>query len=197
MTSFVVRQWIEDDARFLDNIIFSDGSTFHVTSKVNTHNSMIWGTENLHASVEHVRDSCKVNVFCALCKDRVYSPFFFMRTTITSAMYLEILEHFLFPLFGKDDHKGRMNFQQDGAPPHYYTDVRKCLNTRFTGLWIGQAVPIPWPPRSTDLPLLGSFLWRFVKDRVYVPPLPANGAELQIRITTTVAEVTPDMLCCM
>jgi hypothetical protein len=38
------------------------------------------------------------------------------------------------------------------------------------------------------------FLWGFVKDRVFVPPLPANIAELRIEITTAVAEVTPEML---
>jgi len=34
----------------------------------------------------------------------------------------------------------------------------------------------------------------YVKDRFYVPPLPATGDELQERITATVKSVTPDML---
>ena len=33
-----------------------------------------------------------------------------------------------------------------------------------------------------------------MKDRVYVPPLPATVDELQERITTAVNSVTPDML---
>ena len=38
------------------------------------------------------------------------------------------------------------------------------------------------------------FLWGFVKDKVFVPPLPANVVELRIRITVAVAKVTPEML---
>jgi hypothetical protein len=38
------------------------------------------------------------------------------------------------------------------------------------------------------------FLWGFVKDRLFVPPLPANVVELRTRITAAVAEVTPEML---
>ncbi|KAG8290475.1 hypothetical protein J6590_080689 [Homalodisca vitripennis] len=38
------------------------------------------------------------------------------------------------------------------------------------------------------------FLWGFIKDKVYVPPLPASLADLRRRITAAVAEVTPDLL---
>ena len=38
------------------------------------------------------------------------------------------------------------------------------------------------------------FLRGFVKDRVFVPPLPANVVELRTRITAAVAKVTPEML---
>jgi hypothetical protein len=33
----------------------------------------------------------KVNVFWALSKERVYGPFFFMETTITGIVYLDML----------------------------------------------------------------------------------------------------------
>ncbi|PSN29696.1 hypothetical protein C0J52_27396 [Blattella germanica] len=45
--------------------------------KVNRHNVRIWGTENPRVIVEHVRDSPKCNVFCALSNNKVYGPFFF------------------------------------------------------------------------------------------------------------------------
>jgi len=38
------------------------------------------------------------------------------------------------------------------------------------------------------------FLWGYLKDRVYVPPLPATVDKLQERITAAVNSVTPDML---
>src|SRR5215510_12452991 len=99
------------------------------------------------------------------------------------------LQGFLISQLDEDDQEGRIHFQQDGAPPHYLGEVREYLNTRFPGRWIGRAAPIAWPPRSPDF-----FLWEFVKDRVFVPPLPANVVELRTRITAAVAKVTPEML---
>ena len=34
----------------------------------------------------------------------------------------------------------------------------------------------------------------YVKDQVYVPPLPATVPELKVRITTTIETITADML---
>jgi len=48
--------------------------------------------------------------------------------------------------------------------------------------------------QGPDLTPMDFFLWGFVKDQVFVPPLPANVVELRTRITATVAEVTPEML---
>jgi hypothetical protein len=108
----------------------------------------------------------------------VYGSFFFMETTITSIVYLDMLQQFLIPRLDEDDQEGRIHFRQDGASSHYLEEVREYLNTRFPGRWISRAAPIAWPPRSPDLTPLDSFLWGFVKDRVFAPPLPENGAEL-------------------
>ena len=51
-----------------------------------------------------------------------------------------------------------------------------------------------WPPRSPDLTVCDFFVWGYVKDRVYVLPLPATVDELQERITAALNSVTPDML---
>jgi hypothetical protein len=51
-----------------------------------------------------------------------------------------------------------------------------------------------WPLRSPDLTVCDFFLWGYVKDRVYVPPLPTTVDELQECITAAVNFVTPDML---
>jgi len=37
-------------------------------------------------------------------------------------------------------------------------------------------------------------LWSYVKDRVYVPPLPASIPELKVRIRTAIETITADML---
>ena len=105
-----------------------------------------------------------------------------------------MLQEFLIPQLDEDDQEGRIHFQQDSATLHYLGEVREYLNTRFPGRWIGRAAPIAWPPHSPDLTPLDFFLWGFVKDRVFIPLLPANVVELLTRITATVAKVTPEML---
>ena len=65
-----------EENEFLERVVFSDEATFHTSGKVSKHNVRIWGEENPHASVKHVRDSLKVNVFCAISKIRLYGPFF-------------------------------------------------------------------------------------------------------------------------
>ena len=37
------------------------------------------------------------------------------------------------------------------------------------------------------------FLWRYVKDQVYVPPLPASIPELKIRMRTAIETITAGM----
>ena len=49
-----------------------------------------------------------------------------------------------------------------------------------------------WSPRSPDLTLCDFFLWGFVKDVVYVSPLPTNLNDLRNRITAAVNSVTQD-----
>jgi hypothetical protein len=98
---------MQDDERFLNTIIFSDESMFHVSGKVNTHN---WGSENPLVSLEHVRDSPKVNVFCTLSKERMYYPFF-METTITGIMYLDVFQQLLIVQLDEDDQEECIYFQ--------------------------------------------------------------------------------------
>jgi hypothetical protein len=87
-----------------------------------------------------------------------YGPFFFMETTITGIVYLDMLQQFFILQLDEDDQEGRIHFQQDGAPPHYLEELREYLNTCFPGRWIGRAAPIAWPPLSPDLTLLDFFL---------------------------------------
>ena len=82
---------------------------------------------------------------------------------------------------------------------HWHLAVRTFLNVHLPNRWIGRAgqkdqVFCKWPPRSPDLSVCVFFLWGYVKDRVYVPPLPANVDGLQERITAAVKSVTPNMV---
>ena len=47
---------------------------------------------------------------------------------------------------------------------------------------------------SPDLTPCDFFLWGYIKDRVFVPPLPVSLNELKQRITTAFASVDEDMI---
>ena len=50
------------------------------------------------------------------------------------------------------------------------------------------------PPHSPDATPCDFFLWGYVKDQVYVPPLPASIPEMKVRIRTAIETITDDML---
>ena len=95
----------------------------------------------------------------------------------------------------KCEDSGDCIFQQEGAPPHLHLNVRSFLNESLPQWWIGcmgneNSAHQFWPPRSPDLTPCDIFLWGFVKDAVYVPPLPTNLNDLRNRITAVVNQVT-------
>ena len=126
-------QNIDNDNRFLENIIFSDEATFHISGRVNRHNCRIWGDENPHELYEHERDSSKVSVWCGMAKNQIYGPFFFDERTVNGASYLNMLQNFFVPKLQQvPGLLRRVIFQQDGAPPHFALEVRAYLDQTFT-----------------------------------------------------------------
>ena len=67
--------------------------------------------------IEHVRNSLKVKVWCRLLHDCLLGPFFFAEDTVTSTIYMNMLEGFTFQQI--EDLQPKIIFQQDGAPPHW------------------------------------------------------------------------------
>jgi len=53
---------------------------------------------------------------------------------------------------------------------------------------------LAWPSLSPDATPRDFFLWGYVKDQVYVPPLLASIPELKVRIRTATETITADML---
>jgi len=87
-----------------------------------------------------------------------------------------MLENWLMPQLNVDSND--YIFQQDGSSAHY-KDVRGYLNRNLPQRRIGRTgkeddALMRWPPRSPDLTPCDFFFWGFVKDTVFVPPLPAN-----------------------
>ncbi|KFM65038.1 hypothetical protein X975_25046, partial [Stegodyphus mimosarum] len=104
---------IEDDDEFLQR---SDEASFHLSGIVNRHNVRIWGSENHHECRKAQRDSPKVNVWCGLMHYRAIGLFFFTEKTVSSVVYLDMLENFVFPQL--EELQPHVVLQQDRAPPH-------------------------------------------------------------------------------
>jgi len=169
---------MENDDDLLTKIIFSDEATFHLSGKVNRYIVRIRRSENPLATLEVERDSPKLNVFCAVSKETVYGPFIFEGQTVTGRRYLEMLTNCLIPQLAAERYD--YLFQHDGAPQHWHLAVRTFLNENLPNRWIGCAgqndqVFCKWPPKSPDLTVCEFFLRGYVKDRVYVPLLPATS----------------------
>ena len=95
-----------------------------------------------------------------------------------------MLENWLMPQLNEDSND--YIFQQDGCSAHH-KDVRGYLNRSVPQRWIGRTgkeddALMRWPPRSSDLTPCDFFFRGFVKDTVFVLPLPAN---LQIFATVS------------
>lgn len=144
--TFILEELTADD-NYLQKILFSDKAIFHTHGVVNCHNCRIWGSENPHALMKHVRDS-QVNVWCSIMSDRIVGSCFFHKSTIMSAVYLDMLENFVFPQIVAD--VDSLIFQQDGAPVHFGAIVSTALDKQFPGLYIGMGGPINSPPWSPD-----------------------------------------------
>ena len=70
-------------------------------------------------------------------------------------IHLDMLELYVAPQL--EEFQLWIIFQQDGAPPHWGSDVRRFLDATFPNRWIGRDGPTPWPPRSPDITPLTSF----------------------------------------
>ena len=84
-----------------------------------------------------------------------------------------------------------MDFQQDGAPPHYHRDVHAYLDDNLPGHWIRRRSPIELPQRSPDLTLLDFYLWGTLKNVKYHRKL-ATLAALREEIEMACAVIAED-----
>ena len=89
--------------------------------------------------------------------------------------------------------------QMDGDTSPFHRHVREILNQHLPQRWIGHGTDddqmlLVWPPCSPVATPCDFVLWGYVKDQVYVPPLPASIPQLKARIRTAIETITADML---
>ncbi|GFX86737.1 DUF4817 domain-containing protein [Trichonephila clavipes] len=121
---------------FENTLVFTD-EVF--CGKVNRHNLRFWGTENVYVTLEHQRDSPKMNVFCALSNSCVFGPFFFAENSINGDIYQDMLSEWLLPQL--EESIPDFILQQNSALQHWNKNVLEFLNEHLLHRWIGHAGP--------------------------------------------------------
>ena len=179
--------WLQrrpDFPAFLENVIWTDESTFTNCGIFNRNNEHIWSINNPRQFRElrpQVRFS--LNVWAGIYKNRILGPHFF-NGNLNAEMYYQFLTS-TFEDYLDDLPLANYNsiwFQHDGAPPHNTRQVSDYLSERFGDRWIGNNGPVRWPARSPDLNVLDTFLWGTLKNRIYGQGEYQNIEELQLNI---------------
>lgn len=179
-----------EDPNFINNVLWSDESTFKKDGFMNMHNLHSYALENPHSiREERSQYRFKVNLWTGILNGHVIGPFE-LPENLNWQAYLHFCQTEL-PLLLEDVPlaiRGRMWFQNDGCPAHYAHQVRAYLNQTYPQRWIGRLGPILWPPRSPDLNPLDFFYWGCIKEKVYARPI-SNIDELRQRITDAAQEL--------
>lgn len=192
---YQMRQLLRENPLLAGEILFSDEAMFRSNGAVNRHNMHYYATENPHwVRNLNYQNQWSINVWGGILGTHVIGPYFF-DNRLTGERYLQFIRDEL-PVLLEDVNlraRSRMWFQQDGAPPHYFRQVRDYLNTWLPNRWIGRGSQVAWPARSPDLTPLDFFLWGYVKDNVY-KILPTTRDDMKDRIRRSFNNIREEVL---
>lgn len=143
---FEMMERCNDDRELLNNVLFTDESTFTLHNEPNVQNCRIWATENPHKVLQtRTQYPRKVNVWVGILGPHIVGPFF-LDENLTAERYLQLLEEDVAPAVTEVARENEeIWFQMDGCPAHNAHVVREFLNYSFDNHVIG--------PNSTILPL--------------------------------------------
>ena len=175
-------QWLlEQDGRFLEDVVIGDEAGFSLNASVNTHNIQEYhprGEQPLNFQYLRNDDRHKLTVWAGLMGNWTVIGSFFFRQNIDGDDYLRLINEELVPALQHfPRYRGRRNdrFQrpwwlQDGAPCHRRRAVTDRLTELFENRVIALNRAVEWPPRSPDLKPLDFFLWGYLKSKVFETP---------------------------
>ncbi len=109
-------------------------------------------------------------------------PLCFLKSTVSAAIYQEILEHFILPSADKLYGDADLIFQQDLAPAHTAKGTKSWFNDHGVGV-------LDWSANSPDLNPIEN-LWGIVKRKMR-DTRPNNADELKATVKETWASIPP------
>ena len=136
-------------------------------------------------------------MWCAVANFGVWGPYFFeeeeQTASVTSALYVKMLQNFLMPKLRNLGENATVWFQQDGATAHTAKKSMNVLRGLFPAHLISLHGDIGWPARSPDLSPCDYFLWGYVKSEVFKHrPTTIDG--LKAAICKTINEIPQEMI---
>lgn len=164
-----LQQRLMENDDFLNNIIWTDESSFSTNGMFNRNNEHYWHTENPRQNQEvRLQGRHSFNVWIGMFRNRIIGPFIYEHR-LTSERYLNLIRTDVLNALEDEPLAVLQNlwWQQDGAPPHNGRIVTDYLNNIFPNKWIGNRGFVHWPARSPDLTPLDYFLWGYIKNRLY------------------------------
>lgn len=131
---------IAENRDFFKFVMFTDECTFHRNGFVNRHNFHFYDMQNLHKMcVNYFQHNWSINVWGGVIHDFVIGPYFF-DNRVTGEIFLNFLRNG-FPILTQhlpNFIKEAMWLQLDGAPSHFYVNVRQHIAENFPARWIGR-----------------------------------------------------------
>jgi hypothetical protein len=110
---------------------FSDEVWFYLTGYVNSQNTRIWSTENLHSAHETPLHPVKTGVWCAVPHCRIVGPIF-LNNIINLKCDIDIAHQVLGHL--TDEKIAEAWFQQDKIAEAWFQDSTTC-NTAWATIY--------------------------------------------------------------
>jgi len=114
----------------------TDESNFHKDGEVNTQNYRYWSPENPNwMEASKTQSVEKVNVWAGVFGNEITGPIRY-EGTLDGEKYLSMLKEVIIPDLKESAERQEIpweivNFQQDGAPAHFYSKVRDFLDETF------------------------------------------------------------------
>ncbi len=173
--NWTVDQW--------SKVLFSDESKFCIS--FGNQGPRVWrksgDAQNPCCLKSSVKFPQSVMIWAALSSAGV-GPLCFLKSTVNTAIYQEILEHFMLPSADKLYGDADFIFQQDLAPAHTAKGTKSWFNDH------GVTV-LDWPANSPDLNPIEN-LWGIVKRKMR-DTRPNNADDLKAAIKATWASIPP------
>ncbi len=146
----------------------------------------VWRKRGEAKNPRCLRSSVKFPQSVMVCGDMSSAgvgPLCFLRSKVNTAVYQEVLEHFMLPAADQLYGDANFIFQQDLALAH---------NAKATSTWFkDHGIPVlNWPANSPDLNPIEN-LWGIVKRKMRYAR-PNNAEELKATIRATWALITPE-----